>query len=214
MHFDSLLKSQARGLSIVFICMLATGRCANLHSQYIDQMMSFFVTSKGFSDAAGLAIGGDFGGIEPADRKCRDLAIAAGDFGHKTWHAYLSYHAGAGGGNFANARDRIGEGPWYNAAGKKFSPDLAMLHGSTPDAALFLTEKGDPVPASEYIVTGTDAEGILLFNCSSYTRIDSGALMAFGLPASRWNYVTEVSCEPTSFQSLGSTGRFYCFATD
>lgn len=199
-------------ISIALLAFMPSA-CANLNSQYVGQVMTFFVTSSAFSDGVGLPTA-NFGGIEPADKKCRDLASAAGDGTRKTWRAYLSYHAGAGVGNFANARDRIGQGPWYNYAGKVLSPDLHTLHTTSPAADLFMTEKGEQIPANEYIMTGTDAEGILLFNCNSYSRSDSGGLMAFGLPSTRWNYVTEVDCQHTSIQSLGSKGRFYCFAAD
>src|SRR5215467_10416807 len=66
--------------------------------------MSFFVTSVGKGDGANL------GGLAGADAHCQTLATAAGR-GSATWHAYLSTQ-GAGA---VNARDRIGNGPWYNA---------------------------------------------------------------------------------------------------
>jgi hypothetical protein len=65
--------------------------------------MSFFVTSTGSG-----AAGGDLGGLAGADAKCSTLAQAAGVPG--LWRAYLSDAS-------ANARDRIGPGPWHNAAG-------------------------------------------------------------------------------------------------
>lgn len=190
--------------------------CTNGKTQFMDQRMGFFVTSVGFSDAAGNAIGGSWGGITPADEKCQALAVAAGNFGHKTWHAYLSYHASNAAGDFANARDRIGAGPWYNAHGEILSQNVDTLHTISPAAHLFLTEQGNLVSSGEYMITGTDAEGILLFNCGSYMRNDSGALMAFGRPLTRWNYESgsESSCEGSTFQSVGSKGRFYCFAAD
>jgi len=69
--------------------------------------MSFFVTS------AGLGKGGDLGGLEGADKQCQSLAQAAGA-GDKTWHAYLSTQ----GANSANAKDRIGKGPWSQRQGR------------------------------------------------------------------------------------------------
>src|SRR5258705_13258980 len=68
--------------------------------------MTFFVTS------AGPGKGADLGGLEGADRRCQELAQAAGA-GNKTWRAYLSTQA-AGGAQAVNARDRIGRGPWQN----------------------------------------------------------------------------------------------------
>ena len=71
--------------------------------------MTFFVTS------AGPGKGADLGGLEGADRHCRQLAQAVGA-GNRTWRAYLSATA-AGGVAAVNARDRIGHGPWRNAKG-------------------------------------------------------------------------------------------------
>ena len=68
-----------------------------------DATMSFFVTS------ANPGSGGDLGGLEGADAHCAALAEAAGVAG-RTWAAYLSTSE-------VDARDRIGAGPWVNAAG-------------------------------------------------------------------------------------------------
>ena len=77
-----------------------------------DDAMSFFVTSEGSGN------GGDLGGIDGADAHCQALASAAGA-GEKTWRAYLSAEAEAGGPHRStfSARMRIGDGPWYNADG-------------------------------------------------------------------------------------------------
>src|SRR5882672_11230265 len=80
------------------------------------QPMGFFVTS------AGPGKGADLGGLAGADQHCQKLASAAGA-GGRTWHAYLS--AGASGDKAAvNARDRIGQGPWYNAKGGRIAQNL------------------------------------------------------------------------------------------
>src|SRR5438067_5510486 len=111
------------------------------------QPMSFFVSS------AGMGNGGNLGGLAGADAHCRALAAAAGG-GNKTWHAYLSTQARPGI-PAVNARDRIGQGPWYNAKGEMIASDLAHLHGDTLDLARMgnninrltdLTEKGQIVP--------------------------------------------------------------------
>jgi hypothetical protein len=74
--------------------------------------MSFFITSKGPGDGAKL------GGLAGADAYCKTLADASGAAGvaSKTWRAYLSAKA-ANGQPAVNARDRIGNGPWYNHKG-------------------------------------------------------------------------------------------------
>ena len=69
--------------------------------------MSFFVTS------VGLGKGGDFGGLAGADAHCLAFGDRAGAVGTQTWRAYLSTQARPGQ-PAVNARDRIGEGPWYN----------------------------------------------------------------------------------------------------
>ena len=82
--------------------------------------MSFFITS------AGPGKGADVGGLEGADRHCKQLAEAAGVAG-ASWHAYLSTTA-ANGHAAVNARDRIGKGPWYNAKGVAVAQSVADLH--------------------------------------------------------------------------------------
>src|SRR4029077_7800573 len=85
---------------------------APAHAQQAS--MSFFVTS------AGPGKGADLGGLAGAERRCQQLASAAGA-GAKTWHAYLSTQ-GAGA---VNALDRIGRGPWVNAKGVTVAKDVA-----------------------------------------------------------------------------------------
>src|SRR5881296_2791137 len=78
--------------------------------------MSFFVTSVGKGDGA------NYGGLAGADAHCQSLARAAGST--KTYHAYLSTQ----GPGAVNARDRIGNGPWYNARGQMIAMNQAELH--------------------------------------------------------------------------------------
>src|SRR5258706_15397758 len=85
------------------------------------QPMGFFVTS------AGPGKGADLGGLAGADQHCQKLAAAAGA-GNRTWHAYLSASA-TGSQAAVNARDRIGQGPWYNAKGARIAQNVADLHG-------------------------------------------------------------------------------------
>ena len=110
-----------------------------------DPMMSFFVTSRGIGDGANM------GGLEGADAHCEALAEAVGST--RTWRAYLSTQS-YDGQTAINARDRIGEGPWYNVNGVMIARDNAHLHGDTLDLARLgnnitkvsnLTEKGEVV---------------------------------------------------------------------
>ena len=109
--------------------------------------MTFFVTS------VNIGKGGDLGGLAGADAHCQALAAAVGA-GNHTWHAYLSTQA-RGDQPAINARDRIGQGPWYNAKDEMIAHGLADLHGDTLELARLgnnvnkltaLTEKGDIVP--------------------------------------------------------------------
>ena len=70
-----------------------------------EEPIGFFITSVGSGN------GGDLGGPDGADAHCEALAEAAGA-GDRTWRAYLSTQA-SGGQPAVNARDRIGEGPWF-----------------------------------------------------------------------------------------------------
>ena len=142
------------------------------------QPMSFFVTSVSKGDGA------NYGGLAGADAHCQMLAAAAGR-GGATWHAYLSTQ----GPGAVNARDRIGNGPWYNARGGLVGRGVAELHGDTIEQArlgnalgkqISLTEKqtivngvGD-MPNQHDILTGSQPDGRAYTDaadhtCSNYT---------------------------------------------
>ena len=88
------------------------------------QVMSFFITSVGMDNGANL------GGLAGADQHCQTLAAKAGA-GGLTWRAYLSTQ----GPGAVNARDRIGEGPWYGSANTRIARNLSQLHGDTLEEA-------------------------------------------------------------------------------
>ena len=128
--------------SVITVCMISS--CLAIAQQAPPMPMSFFVTSVGIGDGANL------GGLAGADAHCQTLAAAAGA-GSKTWHAYLSTQA-TGNQPAVNARDRIGQGPWYNAKGARIARDIGELHGDTLYQArlgnalgkqVTLTEKGE-----------------------------------------------------------------------
>src|SRR4051794_27953671 len=153
------------------------------------QPMSFFVTS------VGSGKGADLGGLAGADAQCQKLAAAAGST-KITWHAYLSTSA-ADGKPAVNARDRIGNGPWYNAKGARIAKDLADLHGDTLEAArqgnnlskaTAFTEKGDPIkgfgdtPNQHDILTGSKPDGTAYADgadhtCQNWTSSGTGTAM-------------------------------------
>ncbi len=113
--------------------------------------MSFFITS----------VGGDLGGLEGADLQCQSLAQAAG-VGGKTWHAYLSTQGQAG----VNAKDRIGNGPWFNAKGVQIASNIADLHNNHKiNKETGLDERGTAIkgrgdtPNQHDMLTGTQQDG-------------------------------------------------------
>src|SRR5262245_9359318 len=93
--------------------------------------LTFFVTSQ-------TSTTGNLGGLAGADATCLRLATAVGA-GNKIWRAYLSVSRDASNNNQpANARDRIGTGPWRNAAGALVASTVAELHSRSGDATLFI----------------------------------------------------------------------------
>ena len=195
------------------------------------QPMTFFVTS------AGLGNGGNLGGLAGADKHCQALATAAGA-GNRTWHAYLSLSPAAGEAA-VNARDRIGQGPWFNAKGARVAQNVADLHGDTLDQARMgntltrataLTEKGEPVkgfgenPNQHDILTGSKPDGTAYTDgadhtCKNWTSSGEGSAQVghhdrTGGPGVSWNAVhPSRGCSQENLVSTGGNGYFYCFAT-
>jgi hypothetical protein len=193
------------------------------------QPMSFFVTSVGGGDGANL------GGLAGADAHCQKLASAVGA-GDRPWHAYLSA-AASGGQPAVNARDRIGQGPWYNAKGARIAKDVADLHGDTLDAARIgnnlsrttaLTEKGDPVkgagdtPNEHDILTGSMPDGRAFTDgadhtCQNWTGNGAGTAQLghfdrTGGGNTSWNSAhASRGCSQANLVSTGGAGYLYCF---
>ncbi len=189
-----------------------------------QQPMSFFVTSVGKGDGANL------GGLAGADAHCQALASAAGR-GNVTWHAYLSQVA-AGPLPTVNARDRIGNGPWYNAKGALVASNVADLHEDRNNIRkpTALNEKGEEVngvgdmPNTHDMLTGSDSTGralpgnAALTTCNNWTSNSAGnALLGhhdrLGGPNASWNSVhSSRSCSQPDLVATGGAGLFYCFA--
>ena len=197
-------------------------------AQQESQPMGFFVTSVGVGDGANL------GGLEGADEHCQTLAEAAGA-GSRIWRAYLSTVAVAG--QLAvNARDRIGNGPWYNANGALIAANVADLHGDLerdrnnirkPTA---LDENGDSVrgvgdqPNQHDILTGSDSHGRALLGtpdtttCDNWTSNGEGRAMVghhdrLGGANASWNAVhLSRGCGQEDLVGTGGAGLLYCFA--
>lgn len=179
---------------------------------------------------------GDLGGLEGADRICQDLAAAVGA-GNRTWRAYLSAENG---GNPIHARERIGNGPWYNAAGDLVAEDLDALHSLVGDADLFLDENGAQIngqwngvsPNEHDIMTGSDSDGMLLMDetttCNDWTsntlepgpQVGHSDGMGPGMNTSEARFTSwngghaSRGCSLELLRMSGGAGRFYCFAAN
>jgi hypothetical protein len=192
--------------------------------------MTFFITS-----TPGEA-GANFGGLEGADRHCQTLATRAGA-GAKTWRAYLSQQA-MGGKTAINAKDRIGTGPWVNAAGVTIAANVADLHDPAKaniNVTTGLTETNRMVMSRLFVVnyhdilTGTNADGTAPagdkdMTCGNWTKAGEGAAMVGhhdrqGLndsaEAKSWNAShPSRACDNASLRATGGNGLLYCFAAN
>ena len=194
------------------------------------QPMSFFVTSTGVGNGANL------GGLAGADAHCQKLAEAA-SAGNKTWHAYLSASA-ANGQPAVNARDRIGNGPWYNAKGARIAQNVADLHGDTIEAARLgnnvskasvFTEKNESIkgfgdqPNQHDILTGSLPDGRAYSDgadhtCKNWTSGSDGTAQLghfdrTGGGNTSWNSAhPSRGCSQENLVSTGGAGLLYCFA--
>ncbi|MDP7602335.1 MAG: hypothetical protein QF546_00720 [Alphaproteobacteria bacterium] len=190
-----------------------------------DHAMSFFVTSVGISDGANL------GGLAGADAHCQKLAQAAGSK-RSSWRAYLSTHYEKKRG--ISARDRIGQGPWYNARGDLIASDLDQLHIS-PNLIkrTAVDENGNPVkgrgdkPNQHDILTGTKDDGTAYFpwekgdhTCSNWTSNDKGSATVghhdrHGGGNISWTTAhASRGCSQDNLKSTGGAGLLYCFSAE
>ena len=105
---------------------------------------SFFVASVGaMKTLSGNALGfggdlrfgetGEGAGLRGADKICSTIAeTSLAGAGRKTWRAFLSAKSAGTGGTAVHAKDRIGQGPWYDRLGRLVAPDLASLINTRP----------------------------------------------------------------------------------
>ena len=191
--------------------------------------MNFFLTSEGLGD------GGNLGGLEGADAHCTALASTVGQ-GDKNWFAYLS----TTGENSVNARDRIGEGPWYNANGIPIARNLDELHSEAEwlSRTTAVDEQGrelssqpstaqaDGVNSRHDVLTGSELDGTASATagdttCSNWTsNSEGGAIIGHfdrrggGINPTSWNYAHHTrGCSPQLLATSDGAGLFYCFAT-
>ena len=216
-------------LSVLLLVAVAGAGCSkdDTPTAPTGPAVGVFVTSQ-------TSVTGNLGGLTAADATCQRLATAAGH-GNRTWRAYLSVERDAANGNQpTHARDRIGTGPWYNAALVLVANNVAELHARTGDAALFLDERGQringqwtgsPTPNQHDILTGSNADGTVAsgLTCADWTSGSAAASAQVGHSdglgpgqstagaLSSWNSShTMQNCSDTA--PRGGAGRFYCFA--
>ncbi|MDO9237276.1 MAG: lectin [Aquabacterium sp.] len=223
----------AFALLLASVAHAQTAPAATPSAEAVKPPFSFFVTS------VGLGKGADLGGLAGADAHCQKLATATGG-GAKTWHAYLSAQA-RDGQPAVNARDRIGQGPWYNTRGAVVARDLAHLHGDTLDLARLgnnltkataFTEKNEAVkgvgdqPNEHDILTGSLPDGRAFTDnadhtCKNFTSsaADGSAQVGHfdrtGGGNTSWNSTHgSRGCGQPNLVATGGAGLFYCFATN
>ncbi len=190
-----------------------------------DRPMGFFVTSQGIGN------GGDLGGLKGADAHCQKLATAAGA-GDRQWRAYLSTEEADKRGEFA--RQRIGNGPWYNAQGLLIAANLTELHlyNKTITLETALDENGERIkgrydqPNEHDILTGTQDDGTAYFpdeadhTCNNWTSSDEGSAQVghhdrHGGGNTSWNSAhASRGCSQEVLKTTGGAGKLYCFAAD
>ena len=199
---------------IVFVVVVLAG--SNVMAQNADESMSFLLTS------AGPGNGADLGGLEGADAHCQSLAESVGA-GGRTWRAYLST-------SDVDARDRIGDGPWYNSRGVEIASSVDNLHGdNNMTKETQLDENGEMVngrgdsPNRHDILTGSNADGTASDGtCNSWTSSGDGSARVGhhdrtggGDDPTSWNSAHgSRGCSQSDLQGTGGDGFFYCFAID
>jgi hypothetical protein len=213
---------------MTFVAALAAALAFGAHHASVQgqgNKMSFFITSAGKGDGANL------GGLAGADAHCQALAKAAGA-GDRQWRAYLSTQA-SGGAAAANAKDRIGTGPWFNSKGVQIAANVADLHSDknnlTKDTQL--TEKGTVVngrgdkPNQHDILTGSNLDGTAFpagedHTCNNWTSNSTGSAQVGhhdrqggGANPTSWNNAhASKGCSQQDLIGTGGNGYFYCFA--
>ena len=192
-------------------------------SSAISPAMTFFITS------IGRGFGGNLGGLAGADNHCQRLADSVGRGVHK-WRAYLSAPATASQ-PAVHARDRIGKGPWTNAAGVKVAASVAELHDDDNGLGreTSLSEKGTTIgPGRHDILTGSNPDGTLAAGpadttCAGWTSLDDAGRAMLGhhnksgggQRPNSWNSAhLSRGCSQRALRASMGDGLFYCFAAD
>ncbi len=182
---------------------------------------SFFITSRNTGNGA------NFGGLDGADAHCQSLAAGVGA-GGKTWRAYLSTSGTDG----VDARDRIGDGPWYNVRGVQVASSVANLHSDDNNMTreTELNELGELVngreqtPNQHDVLTGSNLDGTASENtCNNWSTdtADSSAMVGHfdrtggGDNPTSWNSAhASRGCSLENLRSSGGEGYIFCLVAD
>ena len=151
------------GALIVGMALFAASPLAGQSTQ-----MNFFVALEG------PTWGANSPPVGVSDARCTELAYPLG-FGHLSWRAYLT-GTSADGEEDKVARERIGEGPWYNFYGVEIAADLDQLHSEANNLSLesAVTVMGDEAPEEALeIPPGSQLDG------TAFTR--EGPFFCFGV---------------------------------
>ncbi len=177
---------------------------------------SFFITSRNTGNGA------NFGGLAGADAHCQSLAAGVGA-GGKTWRAYLSTSGTDG----VDARDRIGDGPWYNVRGVQVASSVANLHSDDNNMTreTELNELGELVngreqtPNQHDVLTGSNLDGTASENtCNNWSTdtADSSAIVGHfdrtggGDNPTSWNSAhASRGCSLENLRSSGGEGYIW-----
>lgn len=210
---------------IVIVIIGASTLFGSLLANAGERPMGFFVTS------VGMGNGADLGGLEGADVHCKKLASAVGA-GDRDWRAYLSTGEPKKRGVFARAR--IGNGPWYNAAGILIATNPTDLHlyNRTITIETALDESGNRIkgrgdkPNEHDMLTGSQDDGTPYFpdgkdhTCSNWTSSGEGSAQVghhdrHGGGNPSWSSAhASRGCSQQALVKTGGAGKFYCFAAD
>jgi len=221
-------KSQFLFISVVIVLLGCSGSYTQQEETPVQQEeMSFFITSEGPGNGA------DLGGLEGADQHCQMLAETVGG-GNRTWHAYLSISP-ADDQVAVHARDRIGQGPWYNAQGVRIAENVADLHteNNNVNKQTGLNEKGEITngrgddPNRHDILTGSQSDGTVFSSeddrtCQNWTSSAEGHAQighfdrtGGGDSPTSWNSAHATrGCSQENLRDMGGDGLLYCFAID
>jgi hypothetical protein len=210
-----------RIVCLLFASALVVPTASSVDAQ--GNSLSFFITS------ASPGKGADLGGLAGADAHCAALAKAAGA-GNREWRAYLST-TGADGKPGVNAKDRIGNGPWFNAKGVQVAASVADLHSDNNKLSKenSLNEKGEvnngrgDTPNRHDILTGSNLDGTAApATCSNWTNGAQGGggaqvghhdRQGGGQNPTSWNSAHATpGCSIEELRKVGGEGYFYCFA--